>query len=100
MDVRTAFLNGELKDEVYMMQLEGFTSIDESKVCRLHKSIYGLKQTSRSWNKYFDKCIKTYDFIKNGEKPYIYKWANDSVVIFLMLYMDDILLIRNDIPTL
>ena len=48
MDVKTAFLNGELQEEVYMIQPEGFTSIDESKICRLHQSIYGLKQASRS----------------------------------------------------
>ena len=48
MDVRTAFLHGELDQEVYMMQPEEFTSIDESKVCILLRSIYGLKQTSQS----------------------------------------------------
>ena len=100
MDVRTAFLNGELDEEVYMMQPEGFTSIDESKVCRLHKSIYGLKQASRSWNKRFDKCIKTYGFVKNGEESCVYKWTNGSTVVFLVLYVDDILLIGNDIPAL
>ena len=94
------FLNEELEEEVYMMQPEGFTSIDESKVCRLHKSIYGLKQASRSWNKRFDKCIKTYGFVKNGEEPCVYKWANGSTVVFLVLYVDDILLIGNDIPAL
>ena len=87
-----AFLNGELKEKVYMIQPEEFTSIDESKVCRLHKSIYGLKQASQSWNKHFDKC--------NGEEPYVYKWANGSIVIFLVLYVDDILLIENAIPVL
>ena len=100
MDVRTTFLNGELEEEVYMMQPERLTSIDESKVCRLHKSIHGLKQASQNWNKHFDKCIKTYGFIKNGEEPCVYKWANGSIVVFLMLYVDDILLIGNDIPAL
>ena len=100
MDVRTAFLNGELEEEVYMMQPEGFTSIDESKVCRLHKSIYGLKQASRSWNIRFNKCIKTYGFVKNEEESYVYKWANGSTIVFLILYVDDILLIGNDISTL
>ena len=95
-----AFLNRELEEEVYMMQPEGFTSIDESKVCRLHKSIYGLKQASRSWNKRFDKCIKTYGFVKNGEEPCVYKWANGSTVVFLVLYVDDIIFIGNDIPAL
>ena len=100
MDVKTAFLNGELNEEVYMMQPEGFTSIDESKVCKLQKYIYRLKQVSWSWNMCFDKIIKTYGFIRNEEEPYFYKWANGSVVIFFILYVDDILLIGNDIPTL
>ena len=71
MDVRTAFLNGELEEEVYMIQPEGFTSIDESKVCKLQRSIYGLKQASQSWNMRFDKCIKSYGFVRNGEEPCI-----------------------------
>ena len=100
MDVRMAFLNGELEEEVYMMQPKGFTSMDESKVCKLHKSIYGLKQASRSWNKCFDKCIKMYGFVKNKEEPCMYKWANGSTVVFLILYVDNILLIGNDIPAL
>ena len=83
-----------------MMQPKGFTSINESKVCKLQKSIYGLKQASRSWNICFDKCIKIYGFVKNREEPCIYKWANGSVVIFLVLYVDDIHLIRNDILAL
>ena len=49
---------------------------------------------------HFDKDIRTYGFIRNGEESYIYKWINDSVVVFFILYVDDILLIRNDIPAL
>ena len=100
MDVKIAFLNGELDEEVYLIQPEGFTSTDESKVHILQKSIYGLKQTSQSWNVHFDRMIKTYGFVKNEEEPYIYKWANGPVVVFLILYVDDILLIRNDVLTL
>ena len=48
MDVKIAFLNGELNKEVYMMQPKGFTSIDKSKVYKLQRSIYGLKQASQS----------------------------------------------------
>ena len=100
MDIRTTCLNGEMDEEVYMIQPEGFTFIDESKVCKLQRSIYGLKQASRSWNMRFDKYIKSYDFVRNGEKPWIYKWANGSVIVFFVLYVDDILLIENDIPAL
>ena len=49
---------------------------------------------------HFDKIIRMYGFVRNGEEPYIYKWINDSMVVFLILYMDDILLIENDIPAL
>ena len=49
---------------------------------------------------HFDKVIKTYGFIKNGEEPCIYKWVNNSVIVFLILYVDDILLIGNDISAL
>ena len=100
MDVWTTFLNGELDEEVYMIQPEGFTSSDESKVCKLYRSIYGLKQASHSWNMRFDSCIKSYGFIKNGEKPCIYKWVNGSMIVFLVLYADDILLVRNDVIAL
>ena len=100
MDMKTTFLNGELTEEVYMIQHEGFISIDESKVCKLQRFIYGLKQASRSWNMHFDKVIKTYDFVKNKKEFCIYKWINGPIVVFLILYIDDILLIENDIPAL
>ena len=98
--MKTAFLNDELEEEVYMIQPESFIFTDESKACKLQRSIYGLKQASRSWNMSFDKVIKTYGFIKNGEEPCIYKWVNNSVIVFLILYVDDILLIKNNIPAL
>ena len=73
MDVKTIFLNGELEEEVYIIQSERFTSLVKSKVCELNRSIYGLKQVSRSWNIHFDKMIKIYDFIRSREEPCIYK---------------------------
>ena len=100
MDVKIAFLNGELEEEMYMIQSEGFISIDESKMCNLQRSIYGLKQASQSWNIRFDKVIRTYGFIKNEKESCIYKWVNNSVVVFFILYVDDIFLIENDIPAL
>ncbi|KAL1200754.1 Retrovirus-related Pol polyprotein from transposon TNT 1-94 [Cardamine amara subsp. amara] len=63
MDVKTAFLNGELEEEVYIDQPEGFvTAGKENLVCRLRKSIYGLKQVSRQWYLKFDNTILSYGF--------------------------------------
>ena len=66
MDVKSAFLNGNLEEEGYMIQPVGYTSEEFlDKVCRLQRSIYGLKQSSRSWNMRFDEAIRSYEFIKN-----------------------------------
>ena len=101
MDVKTAFLNGNLLEDVYMTQPEGFvTPGNADKVCKLQRSIYGLKQASRSWNLCFDSAIKKFGFIKNEDEPCVYKRVSGSIVVFLVLYVDDILLIGNDIPTL
>ena len=65
MDVKTAFLNGYLKEELYTMQPEGFINPKgTNKVCKLQRSIYGLVQASRSWNIHFDELIKAYSFIQ------------------------------------
>ena len=63
MDVKTTFLNEFLKEELYMMQPEGFVDPKgANKMCKLQRSIYGLVQASRSWNIRFDKLIKAYKF--------------------------------------
>ena len=69
-------------------------------VCKLHKSIYGLKQASRSWNKHFDQVIKSFSFDQNEEEPCVYRKMQDDIVVFLILYVDDILLIGNDFKIL
>ena len=101
MDVKTAFLNDNLDESIYMVQLEGFVAQgQEQKVYKLQRSIYRLKQVSRSWNIRFDTTIKSYDFEQNVDEPCVYKRVIDRKVIFLMLYVDDILLIRNDVKIL
>ena len=101
MDVKIAFLNGNLAEDVYMMQPEGFVDpTNAGKICKLQKSIYGLKQASRSWNIRFDEVVKGFGFIKNEEEACVYKKESGSSVAFLILYVDDILLIGNDIPML
>ncbi|GJX50439.1 retrotransposon protein, putative, ty1-copia subclass [Tanacetum coccineum] len=101
MDVKTAFLNGYLNDEVYMEQPEGFVSQKfPNRVCKLKRSIYGLKQASRQWNKLFDDEIKKFGFSQNRDEPCVYVKASGSYVTFLILYVDDILIMENNIPML
>src|SRR3989337_2330586 len=94
---KTAFLDGLIKEELYMMQPEGFVDPKgANKVCKLQRSIYGLVQASRSRNIRFDEVIKAYGFIQTYGEACIYKKVSGSYVAFLILYLDDILLIGND----
>jgi hypothetical protein len=101
MDVKTTFLNGNLDEDMYMIQPEGFVDLNNvGKICKLQKSIYGLKQASRSWNIHFNEVVKGFGFYQNEEEPCVYKKESGSTIVFLILYVDDILLIGNDIPML
>nr|GEU50352.1 retrotransposon protein, putative, Ty1-copia subclass [Tanacetum cinerariifolium] len=101
MDVKTAFLNGYLNEEVYMEQPEGFVNPKyPNRVCKLKRSIYRLKQASRQWNKRFDDEIKKFGFTQNRDEPCVYLKADGSNITFLILYIDDILIMRNIIPML
>ncbi|GJS57920.1 retrotransposon protein, putative, ty1-copia subclass [Tanacetum coccineum] len=101
MDVKTAFLNGYLDEDIYMVQPEGFVDPNHPrKVCKLQRSIYGLKQASRSWNKRFDEEIKRFGFAQNFDEPCVYQKASGSNVTFLILYVDDIIIMGNHIPSL
>ena len=74
MDVKTAFLNGSLEEDIYMQQPEGFIARrQEHMACKLKRSIYGLKQASRTWNIRFDQAITLYGFEKSPDEPCVYK---------------------------
>ena len=85
MDVKAAFLNGFIKEELYMMQPEGFVNPKgANKICKLQQSIYGLVQASRSWNICFDGLIKAYSFIQTCGEACIYKKVSGSTTVFLI----------------
>ncbi|CAA7023599.1 unnamed protein product [Microthlaspi erraticum] len=92
MDVKTAFLNGDLEEEVYMCQPEGFIiEGQENMVCKLKKSIYGLKQASRQWYLKFDEIITKFGFKENiAADPCIYLKISGSKFIFLVCTRPDI----------
>ena len=96
MDVKAAFVNGEIKKEIYMQQPQGFVvKGQEHKVCKLKRSIYGLNQSSRQWNLKSYQAIVSYGFRMVEEYHCVYiKRSKDGFEI-LSLYMDDILLATN-----
>jgi len=101
MDVKTAFLNGDLFEEVYMVQPDGFAKKGkEHLVCRLKKSIYGLRQASRQWYLKFDQVVTSFGFKENASDQCIYLKKNGSHFIILVLYVDDILLASSSVELL
>jgi hypothetical protein len=93
MDVKTAFLNGELEEEIYMDQPEGFVvNGQEGMVCKLVKSLYGLKKAPKQWHDKFDRTFTYVGFVTNeADKCVYYRYGGGEGVI-LYLYVDDILI--------
>ena len=101
MDVKTAFLNGDLEKNVYMVQPKNFV-VEEKECmgCRLKKSIYGLKQISRQWYLKFDSTIRKFGFQENVEDNCVYAKFKNGKYIFLILYVEDILFASSDVNLL
>ena len=91
MDVLAAFLNGDLEEEVYMKQPEGFsTKKDEHKVWKLKKSLYGLKQAPRCWNMTLDNHLKSMGFEQTSSDPCLYV-SSEGELFIIAVYVDDII---------
>ena len=91
MDVKTAYLNGDLEEEIYMKLPQDELGI--SRICKLHKSIYGLKQSGRSWYQKFDETISSLGYHNFISDACLY--FNPEKQIYVLLYVDDILIICN-----
>ena len=94
MDVKIAFLHGDLDEEIYMQQPEGFAQKGkEHLVCRLKKSLYGLKQAPRQWYQKFDTFMQSQGFKRSTEDSCLYvKRQRNGQLIMLILYVDDMLI--------
>ncbi|KAL0360420.1 UNVERIFIED_CONTAM: Retrovirus-related Pol polyprotein from transposon TNT 1-94 [Sesamum radiatum] len=97
MDVKTAFLNGELDEEIYMEQPEGFVVPgQEKKVCRLVKSLYGLKQAPKQWHEKFDRTMLSNGFKINECDKCVYVKSSHNSFIIVCLYVDDMLIMGSN----
>jgi hypothetical protein len=101
MDIKMTFLNGDLLENVYMTQPKGFVVKEKEHMgFHLRKFIYGLKQASRQWYLKFNETIRNFGFKENEEDNCIYAKFRNEKFIFLILYVDDILLASSDISLL
>jgi histone deacetylase 1/2 len=96
LDVKTAFLNGDLSEMVFMSQPEGFVAEGyEDHICRLHKAVYGLKQAARSWNLKADEVLKRQGFVNFSDEPCVYIKRRGNSIIIIALYVDDFFIFYN-----
>lgn len=96
-DVKTAYPHGNLHEEIYMRQLPGFIVIGKEKmVCRLRKSVYGLKQSARCWNNCIDSVLKQMGFQRGETDPCLYSKTVDGKRFYILIYVDDILIAYED----
>jgi hypothetical protein len=99
MDVDTAFLYGNLEEEIYMEQPEGYID-DSSLVCKLRKSLYGLKQAPRVWYQVIDKFFRTQGLVRSGADPAVYvetRPISGQIPLIVAIYVDDLIIVHKDI---
>jgi hypothetical protein len=101
MDVKTAFLNGDLEEEVYMAQPEGFVEYGkEELVCRLKRSIYGLKQSPRMWYTKLDAFLTSIGMTRSHSDHSLYTKSQDDKFLAVAVYVDDLVICSNDLQEL
>ena len=100
MDVKSAYLNGDLDEEIYMSQPDGYDVPETNLVCKLNKSLYGLKQAARTWHLKMDDALKEHGFTALAADQCVYTRVQDGHVIVIALYVDDLLLASDDLTTL
>jgi hypothetical protein len=93
MDVKTTFFNGDLEEKIYMEQPEGFTQENEHLVCKLHKSLYRLKQSLRAWNQKLNAFLKSIEFMKSDVNFSVDVAQVRDVKFFIVVYVDDLIMV-------
>ena len=90
MDVCTAFLNGELDEEIYMKQPPSGCGKSDGRVCRLRRGIYGLKQSPRQWNKHIHGFLQSIGYVNSVADPCVYRLADSRGEVLVAVYVDDL----------
>ncbi|XP_020675781.1 uncharacterized protein LOC110094795 [Dendrobium catenatum] len=97
LDASNAFLHGDISEDLYMRQPQGFIDINNPKLlCKLNKSLYGLKQAPRNWFEKFTGFLQKYGFRSSHSNSSLFLYNYNNIQIFLLLYVDDILMTGNN----
>ena len=96
LDVNNAFLHGDLQEEVYMKIPQGFSRKGETKVCRLRKSLYGLKQAFRNWFEKFTVSLKAIGFSQSAADYSLFTLQHGKSFIAILIYVNDVIVTGND----
>jgi hypothetical protein len=91
LDIKTAFLNGKLDEDVYIQQPPGYHNGNHDQACKLNKALYGLKQASRAWHRTLKTEIESMGFTESTADPSLFIKLSYPPV-YLLIYVDDILL--------
>ncbi|GJS97691.1 putative RNA-directed DNA polymerase [Tanacetum coccineum] len=97
LDVNNAFLHGDLDKEVYMKIPQGFSNDNETRVCRLRKSLYGLKQASRNWYHKFTTFLRSLNFRQSKADHSLFIYETGSIMVVVLIYVDDVIIIGNNL---
>ena len=93
LDIKTAFLNGQLEEEVYVEQPPGYAGGGAGKVCRLHRALYGLKQAPRAWHKRLSEELESLGFTASSADAGLYtKLDVEAGSVYVIVYVDDMLI--------
>ena len=96
MDVKNAFLNGDLSEEVYMQPPPGLF-VESNKVCHIRRALYGLKQAPRAWFAKFYSTISCLGYVASHYDSALFLHRTDKCTILLLLYVDDMIIIGDDL---
>ncbi|GJS32479.1 putative RNA-directed DNA polymerase [Tanacetum coccineum] len=97
LDVNNAFLHGDLDEEVYMKIPQGFSNDNETRVCRLRKSLYGLKQASRNWYHKFTTFLRSLNFRQSKADHSLFIYEAGSTMVVVLIYVDDVIITENNL---
>ncbi len=93
LDVKTAFLNEELEEEIYMQQPQGYEQGGPNTVCRLLRALYGLRQAPRAWHRCLKKVLEDLEFVASSADAAFFRGTVDDETIWLLVWVDDILVV-------